>query len=253
MKFVTISDVHIKEPGDQAETNFLKFLESDEVKDAKYIFLLGDIFDLLVGPGYKTEDRYEAVFKAIKSKIVAGKKIIQFEGNHDFHFKKFIDKLKVKWNVDGDAWEYKSEPSVYIFNEKRILFCHGDEIEVENPSYQTYRKWIRSFFIKFLANYIVPGRLVQAIGDNASKKSRERNNSRYSEDIVDKEVRPRFRKAALLASKKYNADTVICGHSHCKDDYDDEVRYLNNGYFPITKSYIYFDGKQLIIKSLPAD
>ncbi len=238
MKFVSISDVHIKEPNDHAQELFLLFLDSDETSQSDYIFLLGDIFDLLVGPGFEVEKRYPKVFSKIKSLLESGKKIIQFEGNHDFHFQKLIDELLNQWNIDKKQWLYKNKPEVFDFNNKKILFCHGDEIEIGNYSYKFYRLWIRSFFIKFLADYIVPSKWVQAIGDNASKKSRERNNYRYNEEQVDIEVKPRFREAAKKAARKFRAEAVICGHSHCLDNYSEKIKFFNNGYFPITKTFI---------------
>ncbi len=254
MKFVSISDVHIKTPGDSAEKLFLNFLERVETKQADYIFLLGDIFDLLVGNGYEVEARYKKVFDKIREHLVEGRRIIQYEGNHDFHFERLTKKLCKKWDVDPNKWQYLEEPKVFDFNEKRILFCHGDEIELGNLSYKFYRFWIRSFPIHFLANYVVPGKWVQALGDNASRKSRERNNNRYNETMMDEEVKPRFREAARVAAKKFRAQAVICGHSHCLDNYTEEgLQYFNNGYFPITHSFIVGDREGIEIKALQVD
>ncbi len=250
MNFVSISDVHIKKPGDKAEELFLQFLDREETKQADYIFLLGDIFDLLVGTGHEVEVRYANVLEKIRNYLKAGKKIIQYEGNHDFHFQGLIKKLCEKWSINKDQWVYLEKPQVFEFNEKRILFCHGDEIEIGNYSYKFYRFWIRSFPIHFLANYVVPGKWVQAIGDNASQKSRERNNDRYDEALMDTEVKPRFREAARIAAGKYRADIVICGHSHCLDDYRDTISYFNNGYFPITHSFISGDREGIEVKVL---
>ena len=253
MKFVTISDVHIKVPGDRASQKFIQFLKTSDVQEADYIFLLGDIFDLLVGNGYQVETRYSDIFKELRSLLEQGKRIVQYEGNHDFHFEGLIKSLLAKWKIESDHWKYEVEPKVHTFNGRKVLFCHGDEIEIGNLSYKFYRLWIRSFFIKLLANYVVPAKWVQAIGDRASRKSRERNNHRYDHEAMNEKVRPLFRESAKLAGLKYQADMVICGHSHCKDDYTGEVHYLNNGYFPNTESYISFDGEKALIKSLPAD
>lgn len=252
-KFVSISDVHIKEPGDKAEQLFLNFIESEETKQADYIFLLGDIFDLLVGSGYEVESRYSKVFMKIEECLKQGKKIFQYEGNHDFHFQNLVKHLCKKWSVDSKNWQYLKKPRVFDINGRKILFCHGDEIEIGNYSYKFYRLWIRSFPIHILSNHIVPPKWVQAIGDNASRKSRERNNDRYDENLIDEHVRPRFREAARRAADKYKADVVICGHSHCLDEYSREsIQYFNNGYFPITHSFISGDSEGISIIVLPA-
>jgi len=253
MKFVSISDVHIKAPGDKAETLFFQFLESEETRRADYIFLLGDIFDLLVGTGHEVEERYSKLFKKIKALLNSGKQIIQYEGNHDFHFHNLIKRLCQRWGISPEKWRYLEKPTLFNFNDKEILFCHGDEIEIGNLGYKFYRFWIRSFPIHFLANYVVPGKWVQAIGDNASQKSRERNNDRYNENVMNKQVMPKFRESAKLAARKYHASVVICGHSHCLDAYEgDELYYYNNGYFPITHSFITGGEEGIKIITLPA-
>ena len=246
MNFVSISDVHIKAPGDFPEKLFLEFLRHPKTQKADIIFLLGDIFDLLVGKGFNVVDRYNEVFSELRNLLLAGKKIHQFEGNHDFHFKKLLKDLCVEWNIDADSWQYYSNIELMNIGDKKILFGHGDEIEIGNYSYKFYKLWIRSFPIKFLSNYVVPGQFVQAIGDRASANSRARNEQRYDEYSVNEEVRPSFRKAARIAATNNKADIVICGHSHCKDHINENgVEYINNGYFPVTKSFVSYEEGRL--------
>lgn len=251
MRFVSISDVHIKEPGDKAELLFLKFLDHPDTLESEIIFLLGDIFDLLVGKGFKIEKRYFEIFSRLRNLLQKGKKIYQFEGNHDFHFKSLTEDLCYSWGVDSSLWKYERDLKVLQFEEKKILFAHGDEIEIGNYSYKIYKFFIRSFFINFLANSIVSPRLVQSIGDRASAKSRKRNEKRYSEEEMGPFVRQSFQRAAEQSAKKYSADVVICGHSHCKDHFiGPGVEYLNNGYVPLTKSFISYKDGNFKIKNL---
>ena len=49
MSFVSISDVHIKDIGDENWLILESFLDHPLTKQAKTIYFLGDIFDLLVG------------------------------------------------------------------------------------------------------------------------------------------------------------------------------------------------------------
>lgn len=253
MKFVSISDVHIKIPDDKAERLFIMFLDSEETKEAEYIFLLGDIFDLLVGTGYETETRYSKIFLRLRRLLEEGKQIIQYEGNHDFHFQNLVKKLCRQWDIVPGRWKYLDRPQVFNFNKQRIVFCHGDEIEIENYGYKFYRFWIRSFPINFLANYVVPRKWVQRIGDNASKKSRERNNDRYSDSMMNEHIKRKFRESAKIGAKKYGGTVVVCGHSHCMDEYEsEELEYYNNGYFPVTHSFIFGSAQGIKIITLPA-
>ena len=118
------------------------------------------------------------------------------------------------------------------------------EIEIENLNYQIYRKIIRSLPIKFLANYVVPYRIVNNIGVNASEKSRNRNVKRYSSQENDEKIREKFRKVFRIEKEKRGFDILVCGHSHCRDFFVEDGVYSNNGYFPITKAFTCFkDGK----------
>jgi UDP-2,3-diacylglucosamine hydrolase len=249
MKFVCISDVHIKDPDDIAAQLFKEFLKRPETQSAQTIFLLGDIFDLVVGGQSEYLRKYESIFSELAKLISSGKKIIMFEGNHDFHFKNLIKKSTQKWQLDESSWEYRVKPLRLVVNGEPTLFAHGDEIEIENPTYQAYRTFIRSFPINFLANYVVPQFIVDRIGVNASNKSRERNIERYGNDN-NEAVREKFHRVFKNAQRVFEVKNVICGHSHCRDQWESEGLYLNNGFFPKTKTFTYFDGESFKLVEL---
>lgn len=241
MKFVTISDVHIKDPGDENENLFLRFLHSREVKECDVIFLLGDIFDLVVGGHKQYRKKFSKVFDMLISLASSGKKIYQFEGNHDFHFKPLIDYLNNTEIIEG-SWEYYKAPLLQTVDNQKILFAHGDELERDNHSYQLYRWFIRSRLINNLANLYYRFEIVEGIGRYLSKKSRKRNIKNYGQSIDQENIKKRFRNHALWARDFYNCDTYICGHSHCMDEWSSgKFTYLNNGYFPKTKCFFSYD------------
>ena len=242
MKFVCISDVHIKEPNDLQANLFKKFLNSPQTKNADTIFLLGDIFDLVVGGQNEYLKKYSELFEMIASLAKNNKKVIMFEGNHDFHFGRLVLKACKKWHIPDGQWQHRTEPLRLEINGVPTLFAHGDEIEIENPSYQSYRAFIRSYPIYFLSNYIVPQFIVDKIGTNASKKSRERNLERYGNDNND-EVKEKFHRVFKQAQSDFDIKNLVCGHSHCRDFFESDGYYLNNGFFPVTKTFTYFDGQ----------
>jgi UDP-2,3-diacylglucosamine hydrolase len=251
MTFLTISDVHIKEEGDLSEELFLSFLSHAISNDIKKVYLLGDIFDLLVGGHLLYEEVYPKVFTALRNVLEHNIQIVQLEGNHDFHFENLIKKLLKKWKVKDSLWTYHNTPLVENYDGKRILFAHGDEIEIGNETYKRYRRFIRSKPIYFLANYLVSPKLTRAIGQNASRKSRLRNTKRYDAKYEEENVRPLFRDSAKAAAIEYEADIVICGHSHCFDIFEKETfSYYNNGYLPRSKQCFYYDGNSLGVLDL---
>ncbi len=241
MKFVCISDVHIKLSGDLPANLFLKYLKSSQTKESDTVFLLGDIFDLLVGGHEEYIEKHQEIFDEIIRLISEGKRFYHFEGNHDFHFEKLISALLKRNDLPREKWVYLKKPLVLDVGGTATLFAHGDEIEIENLNYKIYKSFIRSSIIKILANYVVPFRIVDSIGQNASKNSRERNVKSYSSE-TNEYVRDKFRRSFKTAQKKYGVKDVICGHSHCLDNYREDGLYLNNGFFPATRTFTYYDG-----------
>ncbi|MCR9206461.1 MAG: UDP-2,3-diacylglucosamine diphosphatase [Halobacteriovoraceae bacterium] len=245
MKFVAVSDVHIKIEGDKAERLFHQFLQHPLTTQANAIFLLGDIFDLIVGGHKEYLQAYPKTFDLLKKHLKEGKRIYQFEGNHDFHFEALLKYLKKEWELPDDSWTYHTNPMELTIDEKKFLFAHGDEIEIENPTYQRYRKFIRSGVINFLANKVVPFKIVNGIGVRASKKSRERNKKRYEVQEINPVVQDKFRRVFDIEREARNLDFLVCGHSHCKDLYEKEGWYSNNGYFPQTQTFTSYDSGKI--------
>ncbi|HLW57521.1 MAG TPA: UDP-2,3-diacylglucosamine diphosphatase [Bacteriovoracaceae bacterium] len=241
MKIATISDVHIKESGDEAEALLLKFLKHPLVQQCDYVALLGDIFDLMCGPHSIYLQQFQAVFDAIDDLQKSGVKIIYIEGNHDVHLKKLFRK---KWKKD----EVILSQSHIVLSEDNCLYylSHGDDHEVDNESYQKYKKIIFSAPLRFVANYLLPYRVLEFVGRKASQKSRKRGSQIFNEDLV----RERFRKGVEVNNPE--ADIIIGGHSHVKDSYTLKSGsvYLNNGYALREKVFIYVDNKDYQFVSL---
>ncbi len=223
--------------GDKGSKYFEAFLSSKEVSQSDCIMLLGDIFDLMVGEHKDYIKLYESHFIKLKELVDSGKVLYFFQGNHDFHIESTF-----KEYFHSDNFQFVNDLAIYLnLNDKKVRFSHGDDIEVDNRSYQQYKKFIRSGFIKLLANKIVPFKFVKAIGDRASQKSRK-HNQKY--DQKTDEIKVKFRDYAKRASLKDNSQIVVCGHSHVKDHFQSEgFEYINNGYASSTNSFIYFDGE----------
>lgn len=241
MRIATISDVHIKESGDAAELLLVKFLQHPLVQNCHYVALLGDIFDLMCGPHAIYLKQFEKVFKAIDGLHQKGVRIIYIEGNHDVHLKKLFAK---KWK-NGEVILSQSAIELQE-NSFRYYLSHGDDHEVDNESYQKYKRFIFSAPLRFVANYLLPYSLLEFIGRKASQKSRKRGSEKFNVDIV----RERFRKGVEINNPV--ADIIIGGHSHVKDSYTlkSGAVYLNNGYALHEKVFIYVDGKDYQFVSL---
>ncbi len=240
MRFVAISDVHIKEAGDDAEKLLLAFLNHEKVQNADAVYLIGDIFDLMIGPHSQYFSRFQNFFNQLKSLLEKNKKIYYIEGNHDFHLKKLYDRFfKTHHLLDKKNFqlgqEFKAED-----NGKRIIFCHGDEVEIDNKSYRIFKAIVTSKLVTYYANNLMPYFLIKRIGEGSSKASRKRNLKRYSKDSDLSEIKEKFRLSAEMYRQKNHFDIIVCGHSHVKDLYQSENKfiYVNNGYAQHTQTFI---------------
>nr|BDT26624.1 UDP-2,3-diacylglucosamine diphosphatase [Bacteriovorax sp. HI3] len=252
MKFSAISDVHIKRAGDQAEDLLLTFLRNPDVQSSDVVFLLGDIFDLMIGPLTQYFVRYQAYFDEIKKLMKNGTHICYVEGNHDFHIKLLYRKFFMV-HADLDPALFSMAPFFEFMNGgKKIYLAHGDDIELNNPSYKLFKAVVTSPPLRYYANYLMPHFLIKGIGEYSAEKSRKRNNKRYSTDADLAPVKDNFRLSVEVFRKKRTFDVIVLGHSHVKDHYvsPSGFEYINNGYAQHTKTYISIEDGDISFKSI---
>ena len=240
MKFSAISDVHVKIAGDAAEDLLLTFLRNPDVASSDVIFLLGDIFDLMIGPHSQYFVRFQAYFDELKKLIKNGKHICYIEGNHDFHLRELYKKF-FQINQDLDSSLFSMAPYFEFYDgEKKIYLAHGDDLELGNPGYKIFKAIVTSTPLRYYANYLMPHFLIKGIGEYSSEKSRKRNNKRYSVESDLTPVKDNFRLSAEAFFKKHPRQIIVLGHSHVKDYYvsPSGFEYINNGYAQHSKTYI---------------
>lgn len=242
-KIVAISDVHIKRPGDEADQLLNRFLSHPEVTSADYILLLGDIFDLMCGSHEEYIKLFQHHFEDLKKLGSSGKKVYFFEGNHDVHLQALFGKFFKKSEVITSQI-----PVLEAIDGKIYYFSHGDEHELDNISYQKYIKIIRSAPLEFVANHLMPYKLLHFLGENASKFSRKKGSKSFNAESV----RERFRKG-VVENTHMETDFVIGGHSHVQDNFELPGRsamYINNGFALKTKTFIHIHGHRAQFLSL---
>ena len=252
MKIAAISDVHVKIAGDKAEELLLAFFRNPNVQECDAIFLLGDIFDLMIGPLSQYFVRFQAYFDELKKLLSQGKHIYYVEGNHDFHIHNLYQKFFMV-NSQLDKNLFHMAPLFEINDAgKKMIFCHGDDIELGNPGYKLFKSLVTSPPLKFYANNLMPHFLIKSIGEYSSEKSRKRNNKRYSLEADLTPVRDNFRKSAEVFYKLQKFDLLVCGHSHVKDDFKSEIgfQYINNGYAQNSKTYVSIENGNASFKDI---
>ena len=234
-----ISDVHIKRYQDEAYDLLMSFFHHPTVKSSTAIYLLGDIFDCMVGRQQEYLERYAEYFKCIASFLCQGKEVSYFQGNHDVHVELNYRDYFHHHQIPDERFFYHSRPLIKRLWGKVFFFAHGDEIELGNWGYKIYKSIITTSVAKFLAENIVGHDIIHRIAEPASEHSRSRGAK--CNNLM--QVQKNFREAAIKTAIDKQCNYIICGHSHIKDDYDHLGRfnYINNGYALESGTFIHLE------------
>lgn len=199
----------MEERSSQKLLRFLRSLASRE-RPATHLFLVGDIFDLWVGDHDFYEKRFAPIVAALADCRRAGIGIRYFEGNHDVHVKRYWEKRDVPCSVD----EVYEKLGPYLARVE-----HGDLINLDDTTYLRYRRFIRTGFMRGVAQWI-PAPVFQKIGDFASRQSRKRSSVKRRDS--EKELRQMIRDHAVRAFDEAPFDLIVTGHMHIRDDWEFE-------------------------------
>jgi UDP-2,3-diacylglucosamine hydrolase len=242
MSVAIISDLHIHGQNSPGQRALESFFSHPLVVSADEIVFLGDVFDLMVGNYIEFLEEQSFFFRQVHQSLQNGKVIKYIEGNHDFHLGELFE------SEFGSYSNFSYHQSALMLYEsgKAIYLCHGDDIEIDNKSYMSYRAIIRSKGVQLLAeSKVIAYNFVKSIGESASAKSRARNKEKYGDTKTQNWIKERFRSHALRVLREVGADSIICGHSHVMDQVDfDQGSYTNNGFPSLSGHFVLIESGQ---------
>ncbi len=197
MTTLFISDLHLSNDRPEKLDLFYQFLKGP-TQDAEALYILGDLFEALVGDDDDTSPNPE-IFNALSSLTVSGVDLFVMAGNRDF--------------LMGKEFEKKTgavllpDPHVIDLYGEKTLLMHGDLLCTQDVDYLKFRmmvhnpEWQQQFLGKTL-----PERLAIAQQMRAASK----------EAMQDKV--PVIMDAELETVEKYLRDhevtKMIHGHTH---------------------------------------
>lgn len=240
---IFISDVHIKVQNDEPAQLFLRFLQEGQSPEVSEIYLVGDIFDSMVGGHVEYLKKYHNIFEQIRLLLELDKKIVFLEGNHDFHLRRLFEKFEERENLKNKIHYEKDGLLTKTMNDRKIYVTHGDEVEIDNKGYIFYKRIVNNRFLDLITNEIFTFNFIERLSQWASRESRIKNKARYETPEMQNKIKEKFRLSAEAFTRELEVDYLVCGHSHVKDHYTckNGTTYLNNGYAPYTKSYLRID------------
>ena len=239
-KIYFASDFHLGSPNHQEslirEKKICNWLNQIS-KDAKEIYLLGDLFDFwfeydkVIPKGF---DRLKGKLAEISDK---GIQIHFFNGNHDlWTFGYFEKELGIK--------VYR-KPTVFEINNKSFYIAHGDGLGKGNLSYKVIKKVYLNTICQFLFA-ITPSYIGISIAKFLSNSSRKKNIKNPAKDVHNSLI-----EHSKKILKKRQIDYFIYGHMHDPKNIklNNSSRYVNLGDWVHHFSYAELDAESLLLKN----
>jgi len=191
------SDVHLSAERPEVAARFLRFL--DRVReDGRRLFLLGDIFDLWVGPKQTQLPYVLPLLQKLREITHEGIEVHYIAGNRDFNFDARVN--------GGPPPRHLPEVLEVVSHGRRLVLTHGDLLCTGDRGYRRVRRIGRSVPVRY-AFASMPLRIAVFLS---------RGYRRLSERIVARKSRREkavdFGRVRALLLKGH--DAVVCGHVH---------------------------------------
>ncbi len=193
MRTVLLGDAHLTPSKPEAHDRAVRFIDRIE---ADRLFVMGDLFDFLVGLADTPTGHAAAVLDALHAVARRGIHVTYLEGNHDFHLAPLLGPDIEVWPDPGDA----------RLGPLRVHLAHGDEIQRRDLGYALLRPAVRTDTFAAAVRLVGP-RVVHTLGRRSAQTSRNMRAGRSRNWRAEK-----LRYVKRQVSR--GTDLVVLGHSH---------------------------------------
>ena len=204
------SDMHLSDACPETAAYFLACL-ADQARSARYLFLLGDLFDAWVGDDLIGSPGEEACVQrfteALRAWADQGKVICVMRGNRDFLLGTAPGEPRAQHFCTATGAHLLTDPCMIELHGTRVALAHGDALCTDDTDYQAFRQLARSAAWQrdFLAQPL-PMRLAAA---RAMREQSEHSKSAKNAELMDVNADA---VAALL--RETACQILIHGHTH---------------------------------------
>lgn len=242
MKIAFFSDLHIKNPGDEASQLFDRFCNDIHTKGVTQVILLGDMFDILIGEHIGYLKKYDSFFKNIIELLDNEIEVIFLEGNHDFHIKKTLESYFSKESKNPQLFSYLFSGKDIVLDNKKYHYCHGYEVDYYNHYFENWKNIYTSKWFAFFVSYLLPYFFIEFLAHRASNNSKKRGRKVFNFE----EAKNKYLVGAEQFINEKKIHGVICGHTHIQENhkYENGNLYINCGYPLKDRNYLLFNGEE---------
>lgn len=198
------SDIHLgaggAETARRVESRFVEWLDTVG-KDAKAIFLLGDVFDFWYEYHRVVPKGFVRTLAKLAELTSRGVRVVFLTGNHDMWVRDYLTK--------ECGVEVYTKPIVEQIAGKRIFLAHGDNMKIDGqPILKLMNSTFRSKVARVLFSWLIHPDLALKFGHWWSGKSRKSHG--YITEGVNDPLMEYVREAEIC---KW-VDMAIFGHTH---------------------------------------
>ena len=206
-----IADLHLDLGDPQSVAPFLAFLAG--LKDCPQLVVLGDLFDVWVGPAQMSVDEAPRVLGALAHLEKQGTKLFVVHGNRDFLLEqKFAERVWGTLLPEGFV--------ARLPDGSRMLCLHGDTLCTKDKGYQRLRRVLRSPPMLWMAP-----RLPYWFSRAVAKRLRRASVKAIAAKLPDEKSIQRD--AVAASAREHRASIVLCGHAHAfRDEKVGETRWI---------------------------
>lgn len=201
-----IADLHLDLMSPGGCDDFVAWLAT--LSDLADLVILGDLFDVWVGPAQARLPGAVLVLDALRALHERGTRVHVVPGNRDFLLdRSFQDRTGAALYPEGFVAQWRTRDG----DRRRCLSIHGDTLCTLDRGYQRLRRVLRSRPLLWLAPHL-PLALGAHIGRRLRRASVQAVEAKLPEE---KAMQVPAVCAAALAAR---ADSLICGHAHSAKD-----------------------------------
>lgn len=214
-----IADAHENDKRDGL-LRFLRLVEAGEIQTPQ-LFLMGDMFDLLVGEVEQTVQKHRAYIDLLEQ-IALHVEVYYFEGNHDFCLQGIFKNVKVI--------PIAAQPSTFLLpDNSKALLLHGDK----------YGGLLHSFFTK-----IIRARALLRFLNFIDARFDNFISQKIQADLLDKKICNKIADFKNLIAQKLHyyprgeKHYILEGHYHQNKKFSfNNCEYINFASFACNQSY----------------
>ncbi|MGN0915763.1 MAG: UDP-2,3-diacylglucosamine diphosphatase [Succinivibrio sp.] len=238
-----IADLHLAENRPILTNALSNFYENNLYLNDRLI-IIGDMFDMFVGVDKNSKFQQNIRDIILKAKK-RGVQTLFMRGNRDF----LMDEASAAYFGMKLIADFYCIPTV----EGRALLIHGDQLCLNDRSFQHYRSLSNNPFIKMLF-MALPLSMRNNIGKKIRQKSQDKEKARENQHHLSD---PIVKKAGETFLKKADCSILIHGHFHVYGGEDnafgENTHRLGLGMWKSNYSYIKIDHNTLKLVQRPME